>query len=352
MNYREFKVGDLFDIHPTKTKKVCGEAGSTPLLSNTSENNGISKYVKESATEKGGIITFSDTTESAKTVFYQPEDFIGFSHVQGMYPYEKQKWTKNVCLYFIKAFQISIGTRFDYATKFNRSIAKNMMVLLPVTDTGEIDFEYMEHFMKELSKECTIDIEQFLTNKNIDSFDLTKEDVCFLHKTINYKEYKIGDLFEIKSSKKKFNACDVKITDKGYPYVVRKSTNNGIRGYIEEDSSFLNDGKTISFGQDTATMFYQEHPYFTGDRIKILKLKGRILDELTAQFFLTSMRKAFNNFTWGVSSFEEDIIKNVIIYLPITNSGEIDFEYMKQYMEIQEKQILKEINNYKNKIIA
>ena len=28
--------------------------------------------------------------------------------------------------------------------------------------------------------------------------------------------------------------------------------------------------KTISFEQDTATIFYQEKPYFTGDKIKVI----------------------------------------------------------------------------------
>ena len=48
-------------------------------------------------------------------------------------------------------------------------------------------------------------------------------------------------------------------------------SNNGQKGFINEDESFLNDGNTISFGQDTATMYYQEFPYFTGDKIKIVK---------------------------------------------------------------------------------
>ena len=32
-----------------------------------------------------------------------------------------------------------------------------------------------------------------------------------------------------------------------YRYVARTSQNNGIKGYIDEDTAFLNDGKTISF---------------------------------------------------------------------------------------------------------
>ena len=55
-----------------------------------------------------------------------------------------------------------------------------------------------------------------------------------------------------------------------HPYVVRSSMNNGIRGYITQDECYLNAAKTITFGQDTATIFYQEKPYFTGDKIKVM----------------------------------------------------------------------------------
>ena len=91
---------------------------------------------------------------------------------------------------------------------------------------------------------------------------------------VKWGEFKIGDLFEVMSYKKRFDANKVNLVNVGgHPYIVRQSGNNGQKGYINEDELFLNEGNTISFGQDTATMFYQEFPYFTGDKIKILKPK-------------------------------------------------------------------------------
>lgn len=147
-----FKVDLLFDIHPTKTIRTMNNDGDTPVISNTSLNNGIIKYVSNQPTEDGGIITFSDTTESQKTVFYQPKAFIGFSHVQGMYPKKSNVWNENCCLYFISVFKKAIGTNFDYATKFNRTIANSIYVELPVInekgDIDSIDFKYMDNFIQ------------------------------------------------------------------------------------------------------------------------------------------------------------------------------------------------------------
>ena len=96
---------------------------------------------------------------------------------------------------------------------------------------------------------------------------------------------------ELKSSteesyKKRFDANKVKVIENGgYPYIVRQSTENGKKGNIDEPIEYLNAGNTISFGQDTATMFYQEKPYFTGDKIKILKPKCTHFGKKNAQFF-------------------------------------------------------------------
>ncbi|PSJ79942.1 restriction endonuclease [Neisseria iguanae] len=149
---------------------------------------------------------------------------------------------------------------------------------------------------------------------------------------VEWGEFRIGSLFEILTPKKRFDANKVTVLENGkYPYVVRTALNNGIKGYIEEDPVFLNDGNTISFGQDTATMFYQEKPYFTGDKIKVVKAKNIRLTKRNAQFLLPMMAKAFSSFAWGSSSFKVSVIENTKIQLPIKNN-EIDLDFMENFV--------------------
>lgn len=148
-----------------------------------------------------------------------------------------------------------------------------------------------------------------------------------------YKPFKINDLFKINTTKLRINANTVTIYNykRGFPYVVRTSQNNGIRGYIEFDEQYLNPANTISFGQDTATMFYQDTPYFTGDKIKILTLKNGELNYKIASYLLTCMRKAFSLFSWGQSKFEVSIIGSIEFDLPIVtdkrNLPVIDYQH-------------------------
>ncbi len=154
--------------------------GDVPVITNSSLNNGVSAYVGLEPTEKGNMITYSDTTTS-EGIFYQPRDFVGYSHIQGLYPlvYEN-KWNRYSLLYFVSVFRKASFGKFDYGNKFNRKIAKEMCVLLPVLPTschaeplGEVSqsaesaiyssnatqsykiaFDYIESFIKAIQKEC------------------------------------------------------------------------------------------------------------------------------------------------------------------------------------------------------
>ena len=150
--WKEFRVGDLFDIHPTKTidginSDDCLGFGN-PLVVNQSNNNGVVGMCDFPPTEKGGIITFSDTWEG-NTFFYQPEDFIGFAHVQGMYP--KNGPLHSGCLLFICAMlEFDSRGRYSYGRKKRRDTIADVKLKLPADANGNPDWKFMEDYMKAL----------------------------------------------------------------------------------------------------------------------------------------------------------------------------------------------------------
>jgi hypothetical protein len=89
-------------------------------------------------------------------------------------------------------------------------------------------------------------------------------------------------------------------------------------------------------------MFYQEEPYFTGDKIKILKSKFSQFNKKNAHFFIAAMKKTFLNFSWGTSSFNVEIIENQKIKIP-TIDGEIDFDFMESFIAELEAQRIAEL---------
>lgn len=153
--FEKFTIGDLFDIHPTKVYKATNKdlfhaEGKIPVVANSSVDNGIGGWSHLKATETGNKIVFSDTTTS-DSIFYQPKAFVGYPHVQGLYPYSN-KWRENSLLYFVSCFRKCAFGKFNYGLKFTRVIAKQMNVILPAKPNGEIDYDFMENFISAQKK--------------------------------------------------------------------------------------------------------------------------------------------------------------------------------------------------------
>lgn len=168
----EFRVGELFDIHPTKAYKCTNaellDNGETHVVVNSAYNNGIGGLSTLKPTEQGNMITFSDTVD-ANTIFYQDKPFIGYPHVQGLYPIGifRKNWTELSLKYFATVFRqkaLSIG--FDYGNKFRRDIAVRLYILLPVDKTGQPDWAYMEEYMRKMDEKAKNVLNHFEKDKN------------------------------------------------------------------------------------------------------------------------------------------------------------------------------------------
>lgn len=156
----KFRVGDLFEIHPTKAYNMTNaellDDGEYPVVVNSGRDNGIGGYTTQKPTEKGNMITFSDTTD-ATTIFYQRDPFVGYPHVQGLYPIGDyaDKWSENRLLFFVSLFKtVALNKGFDYGNKFRRDIAAELMIRLPVTESGEPDWAYMDAYMSEVIRKA------------------------------------------------------------------------------------------------------------------------------------------------------------------------------------------------------
>lgn len=159
-----------------------------------------------------------------------------------------------------------------------------------------------------------------------------------------WREVELGEVFNIYSPKKRFNANNITFGGQ-YPYVARGDKNNGIRGYIDEDIQYLSPANSISFGQDTATMFYQKDAYFTGDKIKVFEMNDERFNYRTAQFIISAMKKSFSNFSWGSSSFNESILKQTKSQFPYLNNN-LAFQYMESYIKTLEAERIETLEAY------
>lgn len=146
VQFKKIRVGKLFSIKPTKHYDLTNEylfdgGGLSPVVTNSESNNGITGWTSRKPTMPGGMITYSDTT-SENSIFYQPKPFVGYSHIQGLTPLDDSiGWSRESLLYFLTAFRKASAGRYSYGSKFNRKKALDELVVLPVTDSGQLDVQ-------------------------------------------------------------------------------------------------------------------------------------------------------------------------------------------------------------------
>lgn len=342
-----------FDANKVELVENCGH----PYVVRTSSGNGQKGFIDEDEIylNDGNTISFGQDTA---TMYYQEVPYFTGDKIK-ILKSKLSRFGKTNAQFFLATMRNSFQNFTWGSSSFNVSIIANQKVQLPLKEKSldfsnpcdnvkNIDFDFMESFIRELEEERIRELNAYLLATGLKDYALSAEEEKALEafKTVQWGEFEIGKVFDVLTSKKRFDANKIEVLDNGkYPYVVRTALNNGIKGYLNESKEYLNDGNSISFGQDTATMFYQEHPYFTGDKIKIVKCKSESFNKLNALYFLTSMNKTFSTFSWGSSSFNVDIINCQKLQLP-TKNNKPDYATMETFIKAVEKLVIKDVVLY------
>lgn len=166
--FKEVQIGSLFNIHPTRSYKLTNKdlfrtIGKIPVVANSSTDNGIGGWTSLKPTELGNKVVFSDTTTS-DSIFYQPQDFVGYPHVQGLYSNDNN-WTENTLMYLTVTFRKSAVGLFNYGNKFTREIAKKMVVSIPINQDNSVDYDFMDKFISAQKKLVTQRVSNWVKQK-------------------------------------------------------------------------------------------------------------------------------------------------------------------------------------------
>lgn len=360
------------DISTRKTKDF-----SLPLINAKAGNNGIMYYgrLEDWESEEMTLDVVNDGAISTGMVYAQPQR-TGTLYNAYQIKLKNKIPTYRQLLFLKQCLQTNIQLKFNYYNKATwKNKVENESIQLPLKKCSktsysqeDIDWEYMESFIQELEAERIQELEAYLISTGLNDYRLSNKDKDLLTYQPKFGSFTLASsyimrkklvevddkgLFNIVPTKKKINANSVNFDGK-HPYVARGEQNNGIRGYIDFDENYLNSGNTISFGQDTATMYYQPNPYFTGDKIQIFNLNEQYgdLDENIAMYLITALNKTFANFTWGQQSFALETIALLSVELPVTDDGNINFEYMKSYVNVVKKIAIEDVVKYKDNVIS
>ena len=324
--WANFKMPEIFSMirRGKRLKNADHVPGEVPFVSSTANNNGVDDYIEATP----GTRVFRDcislaNSGSVGTAFYEPFDLVASDHVTvlktaGMSRYE---------YLFMTATIEKQGSNFNFNREINDARIRNMQIMLPVIASDEPDCEYMVEYTRQkreetLIKYCTY-VEKRINElgEYVEIPSLDEKEWC---------EFRIGELFKVSRpaarNKNDYQAGDI-------PFVASGSVNNGVMKFCEPfESERLDDGCCITVSPVDGSTFFQPMNFLgrggAGSSILMLRCSG--LNFYRGQFIARAIQQTCSKYTYGHMG-NKDNIKRERIMLPVTESGEPDYEYMEQY---------------------
>lgn len=337
--WKKFKVSNIFvtEKHGSGLQVPTGAMmskkdlvdGDIPRVTVSNFNNGITGYYANSDDKNYRTYQNFISVSFLGTVFYQPDKVSLDMKVHCLKPldYELNVYSAG---YIVSIIRKAISN-FAYSDQLSSTILAELEFMLPATSDGQPDWDYMESYMKAVMEESEKSLE------NLRKADDTKH----LIDVSGWGEFRVGDLFEKLDLKchKKFNkATDVsteQTEEFDLPLVNAKHSNNGIMYYGRSDD-WDSAEMTIDIVGDGAasTGDVYAQPQRTGVLYNayLVKPLWNCTSEYVLQFMACVIEKCVKSHFGYENKCTWDKVKEQMIRLPITSTGEPDWQYMEDYM--------------------
>ena len=301
------------ELHPTVN-----------FVGRANTNNGITTCVdKVDGVEPypEGYMTLSLGGEYLGSCFIQPKPFYTSQNVVVLIPNENM--TDNVKHFIATMIFKTSRTKYKaFVDELNRHIKTDFEIRLPTDSNGQPDWDYMESYMKAVMEKC---------EKTLENLKRT-DDAKHLIDVRKWGEFRVGDLFDISRpiarSTQKYEKGNI-------AFVASGCFNNGVVDYLKpKDEKDYDEGNCLTISPVDGYTFYQKDRFLGrgGAGSSIIILRNDMLNELRGQYLSTVIR--FAGKAWNYANMSNKAkLADTIINLPITSTGEPDWQYMESYMK-------------------
>lgn len=149
-DWDSFVISDIFDILPGK-RLVAADSmpGNRPFIGALDNSNGVARFVNDSnASLDRNVLGVNYNGNGMVIGFYHPYECIFSDDVKRFHL--KHHEDNTFVLLFMKVAILQQKSKFGYLYKFNAERMANTRIMLPVSDNGTPDYNYMEQYAKSL----------------------------------------------------------------------------------------------------------------------------------------------------------------------------------------------------------
>ena len=148
-----FELGELFHIKKGKSIPQKNRIkGDIPYIGASSKNNGIISFIKNENNSLSKNILGVNRTGCVGECFYHPYSCILSENI---YQLKCKRGSKYIYLY-LKTCILKQKNKYSFGHILNIQRMKSQKIKVPMTKENEVDYAYMENYMKWIEKKVLL----------------------------------------------------------------------------------------------------------------------------------------------------------------------------------------------------
>ncbi len=359
--WEDILLSELFTISTTKGVdkgkiQVSEHSGKYAFIGRTPVNNGIQGYTDYLGFAPNPKNTFSVIQIGENIAQYREQEWYASQNLFLLTP--KQHKILDTRMFIIAsincALKIYTGAYNSYPTLAK---LKETTISLPCYANGAIAFDFMEGYIRELEEERVHELAAYLKESGLQDCVLTPAEQKAIQQyqscKLTSKGFTLGSLFEIMGIKQSQSQKDIPTDEYGVPYIIQSTRNNMFsrkvnKQWLIEHNEAPVCGNAIALGVTLPAVSYQPIEFGAS---QIITARANFLNENIGLFFVGVLGKHMYQFSYSKKPGIK-IYKDMVISLPITPTGAIDYTFMETFISAQKKLAIRKVVEWKDKQIA
>ena len=356
VKWGEYRLGDLFEIENTLSfnSDRLVDGAEYDYITRTSLNQGILQttgFVNEENINPAGTWSLGLLQMD---FFYRNKPWYAGQFVRKIVP--KITIPENAILFFQTLLNLQKPILLQVLVRYVDETFRNTKIHLPQMQDGNIDFDFMESFIRELEEERIRELSAYLTVSGLSDATLTEREKLALQNfdTLEWQEFRMGDLFDrVSTAKLPYKAADLPkeaTAEKPLPCLTSSFMNQGLNYYApKENATVLKHVISIPSNSDVYRAYYQSHDFTVLSDAYAIRwnLNDR---EISAQEYLF-MVACINQVTdLPIYSYKNklggwNVVQDKYIMLPVRD-GAPDYAAMQDFISAVQKLVIKDVVKY------
>ena len=304
--------------------------GDIPYITSGSQNNGIGYFVdNKNDTYDKGYIAFN-RNGAVGLAFYHPYWSVMGNDCRKLHLSEANE---NLYVGLFVATAISMQSKsFSYSRKLGTGRANKLQIMLPFTDAGEPDYQFMEDYIRELMAEKKKQYQGYVKQRIAelcDDHDYQQVDWKSMIDSHEWEPFQIDTIFNILPGKR-LVATDSSPGDR--PFIGALDNSNGVARFVSDKNESLDKNVLgVNYnGNGMVIGFYHPYECIFSDDVKRFHLKDREDDQFVLLFMKTAILMQKHKFGY-LYKFNAERMAHTSIMLPVISTGKPDYDFMESF---------------------